>query len=112
LSGPIAPPIVVAEGHDVTFHRTVADVGAYYESWFPDTVEHRAFDAEGRRLELYAEGPELQVRPGEAEPSGATELADLLRAQLRGRRSSDPVIDTLGLERLLSLAVARAGYLP
>jgi hypothetical protein len=112
LSGPIASPIVVAEGHDVTFHRTVEDVGSYYEPWFPDSVEHRAFDGQGRRLELYAEGSELLVRPAEAEPSGADELADLLRAQLRGRREQDPVVDTLALERLIELAVARAGYLP
>jgi hypothetical protein len=123
-------PIVVAEGEDVTFHRTVEDVGAYYEVWFPDSVEHRAFDAEGRRLELYADPPvvpghgigaiptdaaqrsTLCVRAREAEPSGADELGVLLRELLRGRRDHDATLDDLTLPHLLDLAVARVGFLP
>ena len=123
-------PIVVTEGQDVTFHRSVEDVGRYYEAWFPDSIEHRAFDAEGRRLELYAEPPivpghgvgpigpdsahrsSLHVRTREPEPSGAAELADLLRELLRGRRDHDAMLDELTLAQLLGLAVARAGFLP
>jgi hypothetical protein len=51
-SSAIVPPIVVAEGWDATFHRTEADVLAYYEPWFPGDALYRAFDSEGRRLDL------------------------------------------------------------
>ncbi|WCB93541.1 hypothetical protein DSM104299_02254 [Baekduia alba] len=110
----IVMPIVVAEGLDVTFHRSAGDVGAFYESWFPASVEHRAFDAEGRRLELYAEGTALMVRARDAAPGpeGAAELAQLLRELLRGRRDHDAMLDELTLAQLLDLAVARAGFLP
>jgi hypothetical protein len=108
----IVAPIVVAEGMDVTFHRAAGDVGGYYESWFPESVEYRAFDAEGRRLELRAEGSSLLVRTLEDAPSGDDELCELLRSVLRGRRPSDTLLEELSLPRLLDLAVARIGFLP
>ncbi|HEY6759802.1 MAG TPA: hypothetical protein VI318_09935 [Baekduia sp.] len=110
MSGGVTAPIVVADGLDVTFHRSADDVGAYYEPWFPDSVEYRAFDAEGRRLELHADGATLAVRP--AGDDGAEELATLLRETLRGPRDRDDVLDGLTLGRLLELAVGRAGFLP
>jgi hypothetical protein len=108
----IVAPIVVAEGLDVTFHREPGDVGGYYEHWFPDSVEHRAFDAEGRRLELRADGTALLVVALDETPTAAAELSDLLREVLRGRRDSDTMLDALTLPQLLDLAVARTGYLP
>jgi hypothetical protein len=113
LSGGITAPIVVADGLDVTFHRSADDVGAYYEPWFPDSIEYRAFDAEGRRLELVEDGSTLAVRPADGDGGGgAEELATLLRETLRGPRDRDDVLDGLTLARLLELAVGRAGFLP
>ena len=124
----IVPPIVVAEGLDLAFHRAPADVVRQYEPWFPGATDYRAFDAEGRRLELVADPPvvskrligpiwtdnahdsTLTVRAAEAEPSGANEFAELLRAWLLeiGERLEDP--QRLTLRQLLDRALRHAEF--
>jgi hypothetical protein len=124
----IVPPIVVAEGLDLSFHRTPEDVVRQYEPWFPGDADYRAYDAEGRRLELVADPPvkskrligpirtdnahesSLTVRATEAEPSGADEFAELLHRWLieLGERLEDP--QRLTLRELLDRALAHAGF--
>jgi hypothetical protein len=124
----IVPPVVVAEGWDVVFHRSEEDVLAYYEPWFPSGAEYRSFDSEGRRLELVADPPvrrrrllgpigvddahksTLLLRAVETEPSGESELVALLREWL-------PMVDVprdgladLTLDELLRKAIDRAGF--
>ena len=58
----IAPPITIADGDDISFYATVWDVVAEYEPWYPSWSAYRAFDAEGRRLDLYADPPIVRRR--------------------------------------------------
>jgi hypothetical protein len=67
-----------------------------YEAWFPREVAYRAYDAEGRALELVVVEQEIRgsrflpdhhvervdVRPRETSPTHADELAELLRERL------------------------------
>jgi hypothetical protein len=101
----LATPIVLADGLDVTFYSAVDDV------WFavePNFVEedYRLYDATGRRLQLV---PDRSVRPLEDAPTGADELAGLLRVwlPLAGVTLDEP--EARALPELLDLAVERAG---
>jgi len=129
-SSAIVPPIVVAEGWDLTFHRTEGDVLAYYEPWFPGDAHYRAFDSQGRRLELVAVPPverrhilgpvyadnahrsALLVRVRGTEPRGAEELADLLRGWLVHVNVLNEATSTWSLPDLLAAAIDRAGFTP
>ncbi len=117
----IVPPIVVAEGADVSVFASVEDVVRQLEPWFADEP-HRAYDAEGRALDLVADPPiverrllfgllrsdsahesELRVVARESEPGHAAELAALLRERLG---ESAP----LPLPELLDRLIRRDGY--
>ena len=101
----LVTPLVLADGLDVTFYSAVEDV------WFdvePSFVEqdYRLYDATGRRLRLV---PDDSVRPLEGAPTGADELAGLLRVwlPLAGVELEDP--DARTLPELMELAVEHAG---
>jgi hypothetical protein len=129
-ASPIVPPIVVAEGWDLTFHRSEADVLAQYEPWFPSSAEYRAFDSEGRRLELVADPPIarqhllgpvwtdnaheslLLIRPTETAPGGADELIALLRGWLPRAGLVRDDLDKLTLDELMREAIGRTGFAP
>ena len=103
-----------------------AALTSYLEPWFPSSVDYRAFDSQGRRLELLADPPvesrkvlgpirsdnahasELTVRAVEETPTGAGELAEVVRHQLT---ASGTEVETqeLSLDRLLEVAVGRLG---
>ena len=124
----IVPPVVVAEGWDVTFHRSEDDVLAYYEPWFPGSAEYRSFDSEGRRLELVADPPvrrrrllgpigtddanksTLLLRVLETEPSGESELVALLREWLPMVGAPRDGLAELTLDQLLRKAIDRTGF--
>ena len=124
----IVPPVVVAEGWDVEFFRSEEDVLSYIEPWFPSGVEYRAFDSEGRRLELVAEPPlrrrrllgligvddahrsALLLRAVETQPSGAGELVALLREWLPMVGAPREGLAELTLDELLGEAIERAGF--
>jgi hypothetical protein len=104
----LATPIVLADGLDLTFYSAVEDV------WFdvePSFVEqdYRLYDATGHRLELVNADPDHYVRPLEEAPTGAEELAGLLRMwlPLAGVDVAEP--DRRTLPELLELAVEHAG---
>ena len=101
----LATPIVLADGLDVTFYSAVEDVWLDVEPFFVEE-DYRLYDAGGRRLELVAD---YTVRPLEETPTGAEELAGLLRVwlPLAGVKLDDP--DAHALPELLDLAVDRAG---
>jgi hypothetical protein len=127
-SSSIVPPLVVAEGWDVEFFRSEDDVLSYHEPWFPSSVEYRAFDSEGRRLELVADPPvrrrrllgpigtddahksTLLLREAESVPSGADELVALLREWLPMVGVPGDDLAELGLDELLRKAIERAGF--
>jgi hypothetical protein len=101
----LVTPLVLADGLDVTFYSAVEDVWFDVEPWFVEQ-DYRLYDATGRRLQLV---PDESVRPLEDTPTGADELAGLLRVwlPLAGVRVDDP--DARTLPELLELAVGRAG---
>jgi hypothetical protein len=101
----LVTPLVLADGLDVTFYSAVEDVWFDVEPWFVEQ-DYRLYDATGRRLRLV---PDQSVRPLEDTPTGADELAGLLRVWLPlvGVELDDP--DALTLPELLELAVEHAG---
>jgi hypothetical protein len=101
----LVTPLVLADGLDVTFYSAVDDVWYDVEPWFVEQ-DYRLYDATGRRLQLI---PDRSVRPLEDAPTGADELAGLLRVwlPLAGVELDQP--DRRTLPELLDLAVDRAG---
>jgi hypothetical protein len=101
----LVTPIVLADGLDVTFYSDPDDVWFDLEPWFVEE-DYRLYDATGRRLRLI---PDESVRPLEDAPTGADELAGLLRVwlPLAGAKVDDP--DDRTLPELLELAVDHAG---
>lgn len=101
----LATPIVLADGLDVTFYSDVEDVWLDVEPWYVEQ-DYRLYDAGGRRLELAAD---CSVRPLEETPTGADELAGLLRVWLPLIGVDGAGLDRRSLPELLDLAVDRAG---
>ena len=101
----LVTPLVLADGLDVTFYSDVDDVWFDVEPFFVEE-DYRLYDATGRRLQLV---PDRWVRPLEETPTGADELAGLLRVWLPlvGAEVEDP--DERTLPELLELAVEYAG---
>ena len=101
----LVTPIVLADGLDVTFYSDVDDVWFDVEPFFVEQ-DYRLYDATGRRLQLV---PDRSVRPREDTPTGADELAGLLRVwlPLAGVQAAD--LDRRSLPELLELAVEHAG---
>jgi hypothetical protein len=117
----IALPILVAEGHDLMFFSSEDAVGRYLEPWYPGDVECLAFDAEGRKLELFIArrlvprrwlpdrtDERVAVRACESEPTHAAELAELLAEWLQIVNEAVPATPTL--DALLQRAIDHAGY--
>ena len=101
----LVTPIVLADGLDVTFYSDVEDVWFDVEPFFVEQ-DYRLYDATGRRLQLV---PDRSVRPLEDTPTGADELAGLLRVwlPLAGVQTAD--LDRRSLPELLELAVEHVG---
>jgi hypothetical protein len=72
---PIVPPIIYAEGLDLSFYAQCDDVTWDIEEGLLSGLDYVAFDAQGRRLELVGDEGEVLVRALEDEPSGAGDLA-------------------------------------
>jgi hypothetical protein len=125
----IVPPIVVSEDGDLDFFRSAADVTNYFEPWFPGAVDYRAYDSEGRALELYADPPvvarwwlfgligtdnahesQLFVRTREVEPSHRDELTDVLRDWLRRTAPEEARLEAKTCEELLDRAIQGNGF--
>ena len=101
----LVTPLVLADGLDVTFYSDVDDVWFDVEPFFVEQ-DYRLYDATGRRLQLV---PDRRVRPLEDTPTGADELAGLLRIWLPLVGVDAAGLDRRTLPELLDLAVARAG---
>ena len=106
----LVPPIVIAEGRDVSFYQSERDVSRHIEQWFPATADYRAFDSEGRRLVLVAKEASVVALATETEPSHADELVTLLRHWLP--LVGVPVADgeRLALAELVGKATGRVGF--
>jgi hypothetical protein len=104
----LVTPLVLADGLDVTFYSAVEDVWFDVEPWFVEENYH-LYDATGRRLELVADDLDYFVRPLEDVPTGADELAGLLRVWLPlvGAEVAEP--DRRMLPELLEIAVEHVG---
>jgi hypothetical protein len=79
---PIVPPIIYAEGLDLTFYATQDDLTWDVGEGLLEGLDYVAFDAEGRRLELTGDEGLVEVRALEDEPTGAGDLDALLRRWL------------------------------
>ncbi|MEA2495457.1 MAG: hypothetical protein QOJ29_3368 [Thermoleophilaceae bacterium] len=115
----LVPPLVVTEGVDVTIYSSEAELVREIEPWFANE-SYRAFDSEGRRVELLAHPPVvarrfigpirtdnahksvLVVQACEDQPSNADELAELLRTWLAAL--GVPASADMDLRELVSLA--------
>jgi hypothetical protein len=118
----IVPPIVLADGLDVSLYRSTEAVTRHLEPWLVEYEHgHLAYDSEGRELELSIEREtiprrwlpdkkteRLIVRAAEAEPSHVGELAVLLAAGLTALGEAPP--QDSSLSDLLAASLARLGY--
>jgi hypothetical protein len=83
--GPL-PPLLVAEGWDLTFFRSAESLAGYIESWFPPDVEYRAWDGVGRWLELVVvETPRSRGLRRLRDPGGYVILACARAIRMVGR---------------------------
>lgn len=111
------PPLIVAEGWDIAFFSSEAALNWHLEPWFPSKVDYRAFDSEGRKLELSVERETIPrrwlrditreriiVRAVESEPGHAGELAEFLAEWLPMVGAPKPRPDT-PLSELLRVAI-------
>ena len=118
MSHPV-PPLVLADGWDVSFYGSAEAIDRQIEPWFPEEVEYRAYDSEGRKLELAVEREvvtrrwlwdrtceRIVVRAVESAPRHSSELAELLAQWLPMVGASTPPADTT-LDELLRQAVDR-----
>ena len=107
------PPIVIAEGLDVSFYGSSDAAALALEG--PDVIEgiYRAFDADARPLLLsshggptdYSAAVEIGLQPGaRPDPAG---LSTLLREYLSATRQ--PVPEDAPLSTLLEQAIAHGG---
>lgn len=118
------PPIFVADRGDLTVHRSVQDALNYVEPW--DVSESlEAFDADGHRLKIIAEGVKRTRRsvsggttrlderaPGAAEPGALRAiLKDYIKRVGPGRFGwNDQRLTTASLADLVSAVAAFCGY--
>jgi len=113
------PPLIVAEGLDVSFFSSQDAINRTLEPWFASEA-YRAFDGEGRQLKLVVErrvtprrllpdrvDERLVLRSVEEEPQHSGELADLLSAYLSA--VSAPAASGTSLSELIRLAEEHAG---
>jgi hypothetical protein len=113
----LVPPPFIAQTDDLTILRNQTDT-YNLEPWFPQEERYTAFDSEGRRFELAVETMEVRrrllpgtrtlqtvvCRPLEAVPTGAGELAEILRQQLEQDGDSG------SLDDLVAMVVKQNGY--
>lgn len=118
--GDIVPPLVVVEGlgeiNAMHFFASARALGSHLEPWFPQEEAYRAFDSEGRKLELTVEVKPVRrrwrrdttythvgVRLAESDRLHQDELAELLRRWL-SRAHSPIAVENLSLGQLLVTA--------
>ena len=117
-------PLIIAEGWDVAFYSSEDAVNRDIEPWYPSEVEYRAFDSEGRKLELSVERQKtprrwlwsgtyerIIVRAVENEPGHSQELKVFLTDWLPIVGAPKPAPDT-PLAELLRLAIERSDLDP
>ena len=105
---PIATPIILAQGLDVSLHESLEDAALQLEPVDVADGEVRAYDAEGRLLSISTDGVTVQLRPLEATPGHRDELVTLLREFLEAVPVDLPPSDRL--EDLVQTSVD-AGFL-
>jgi hypothetical protein len=85
------PPLVIAEGWDVTFYSSVEALNRHLEPWYASEQAVRAYDSRGRLLGLEVESEtvprrwrkdgrreRIAVRVVDTDPQRAHELTELL----------------------------------
>lgn len=70
------PPISVAEGHDITVFNSVGELRDYVEPVDVDDGVYEAWDARGRRIDLYVESEEIELA---LLPGGADQADQLMK---------------------------------
>jgi hypothetical protein len=75
------PPIIVAEGWDLSFYSTIHDAEISIEAVDAQNAVYDVWDSEGRKLEVVANPPSAQIRSGSGEPR-PKELVSLLQGHL------------------------------
>jgi hypothetical protein len=111
----LTPPIIVADGADVTFHASLDDATASMEGVDVEDGTYKVFDAIGRRIEVRAGGVHrgrfvvdigtVHVGAVEVDPTGAVELRAILTSHLQERRI--PVTESDDLAALVRAATGQ-----
>lgn len=87
----IKPPIILADGKDVSFFSSVASLEHYMES--PDLLSYKVFDADGRVFCLSSEVPP---------PKNWPRLGQVAVGKVKASLADPPVLAPEELERILS----------
>jgi hypothetical protein len=110
----VQPPIIIAEGRDVTVYRTVADAALSLEG--PDVLGdiYQAYDANGVSLKLISNGgpddysAKVSILASDPPVHDADGLRRLLRENLEHDRAS--VSTSASLDNLLEAFIALNGF--
>ncbi len=84
----VGPPIVVAEGRDVTLFGSTAEAESYPEPVDVAEATFRGYDAEGRSPKIETDGSRASIRATGGLPGHAGEPEELLRGFLE--RAGEP----------------------
>lgn len=87
----IRPPIVVADGLDVSLHRSIEAAALQLE--VPDVAQgiYRCYDADGHLLNVTTDGRVIRFQVAEESPVHRVELMELLRGVLDRAHVAVPV---------------------
>ncbi len=89
-------PIFVVEGHDVGVYQSLDRAEGALEPIDVSAQIYTGYDALGRRLNIETDGKSTFIQLAEGQPSGATELEQVLREHLEALGDSsgkDPACD-------------------
>jgi hypothetical protein len=78
-AGTLQPPLIIAEGLDVTMYDSIEEAELHLEADIVETSEFIGYDAAGRPLRIDTEGERVVITPGEPSSAHRERLETLLR---------------------------------
>ena len=101
----LQPPLIIADGLDVTMYASVEEAELHLESDVVESGEFIGFDAEGRALRIDASGVRVVITAGEPRSVDRERLETLLRECLEGRGWIQPHSMGHSLQELIQVGM-------
>src|SRR5205823_1142554 len=106
----MVPPLIIENRIDgFSFYESPRALTGRLEEWYASDEDWRAYDSEGRRIELKIEDGSVVPHAAEAQPTHADELRQSLVEWLERKGRDRTEIEGIGLEELLRDAIAVGG---